>query len=82
MEPSNTATNVEDSVHTVLCSHETDDGGVKFVLAACGEKRGLQHRIRQWGDGYICGRCSEMIALACNSKVGDREVCYQCAGNE
>ena len=23
-----------------------------------------------------------MIALACNAKVGDRVICYQCAGNE
>lgn len=80
MEP--VVTNIEDHVYAVLCSHETEDGGVKAVTATCCLLPDTQHKIRQWGDGYICGRCSEMIVLACNSKLGDEKVCYQCAGNE
>lgn len=79
MEPNHST----DEVYSVLCSHETDDGGVKFVLANCGEQKGVQHRIRQWGDGYICSRCSELISSACSAKVSEDVVaCYQCQGPE
>jgi formylmethanofuran dehydrogenase subunit E len=82
MEPLKENQIIDEYVYRVLCSHETEDGGIKNVIVNCGEQKGVQHRIRQWGDGYICGHCSELIMSACNVKVGDKIVCYQCKGSD
>ena len=78
MEPNKTIT---DEMYTMLCHHETDDGGVKFVMADCGNNENTQHKISQWGDGYICTYCSQLIQKACKSLENEVQVCHHCNGD-
>lgn len=65
----------------MLCHHETDNGGVKFVLAECGRDENIQHKISQWGDTFICTYCAQMIQKACNYIQNETSVCHHCDGN-